>query len=65
VSFYLLIIPGRLVRWLALSGDDHQRGRSGARLAHVAQMVEHVLGKDEVIGSIPIVGSSPLSGWKR
>ena len=26
--------------------------------AHVAQLVEHVLGKDEVIGSNPIVGSS-------
>ena len=25
--------------------------------AHVAQSVEHVLGKDEVVGSIPIVGS--------
>ncbi len=28
------------------------------RFAHVAQLAEHVLGKDEVIGSIPIVGSS-------
>ncbi len=26
--------------------------------AHIAQQVEHVLGKDEVIGSSPIVGSS-------
>jgi hypothetical protein len=25
--------------------------------AHVAQLVEHVLGKDEVSGSIPLVGS--------
>ena len=25
--------------------------------AHVAQSVERILGKDEVIGSIPIVGS--------
>ena len=25
--------------------------------AHVAQSVEHVLGKDEVTGSIPVVGS--------
>ena len=25
--------------------------------AHVAQLVERILGKDEVIGSIPIVGS--------
>ena len=26
--------------------------------AHVAQLVEHVLGKDEVTGSIPVMGSS-------
>ena len=26
--------------------------------AHVAQLAEHVLGKDEVSGSIPLVGSS-------
>ena len=26
--------------------------------AYVAQLVEHVLGKDEVSGSIPLVGSS-------
>ena len=28
------------------------------RLAHVAQAVEHVLGKDEVTGSSPVVGST-------
>ena len=32
----------------------------GARLADVAQLVERVLGKDEVSGSIPLVGSSDL-----
>gem|GEM_PF-3883840 len=26
-------------------------------LADVAQLVEHVLGKDEVTGSIPVIGS--------
>ena len=30
-------------------------------LAVVAQLVEHVLGKDEVTGSIPVNGS--ISGW--
>ena len=25
-------------------------------LAHVAQLVEHILGKDEVTGSIPVMG---------
>jgi hypothetical protein len=29
-----------------------------APIAHLAQLVEHVLGKDEVVGSIPMVGSS-------
>ena len=33
-------------------------GRSAASYrAHVAQSAEHVLGKDEVTGSIPVVGS--------
>ena len=26
-------------------------------IAHVAQLVEHILGKDEVSGSIPLMGS--------
>ncbi len=26
--------------------------------AHLAQLVEHILGKDEVTGSIPVVGST-------
>jgi hypothetical protein len=30
-------------------------------VAHVAQSVEHFLGKEEVTGSIPVVGSSKLS----
>jgi hypothetical protein len=30
---------------------------NGLWRAHVAQSVEHVLGKDEVTGSIPVVGS--------
>ena len=30
--------------------------------AHVAQLVEHVLGKDEVTGSIPVVGSRVSGG---
>ena len=39
------------------TGDD-----KNLCFAHVAQMVEHVLGKDEVIGSIPIVGSIESRG---
>ena len=30
--------------------------------AHVAQLVEHVLGKDEVTGSIPVMGSIYRTG---
>jgi hypothetical protein len=30
---------------------------AASKHAHVAQSVEHVLGKDEVTGSIPVVGS--------
>lgn len=30
--------------------------------ADVAQLVEHILGKDEVTGSNPVVGSTYLSG---
>ena len=34
----------------------------GTRIdAHVAQLVERILGKDEVIGPIPIVGSILIS----
>jgi hypothetical protein len=35
------------------------------RTAHVAQLVEHVLGKDEVTGSIPVMGSRNELGTGR
>jgi hypothetical protein len=35
------------------------------RAAHVAQLVEHVLGKDEVTGSIPVMGSEQLRTGSR
>ena len=38
--------------------------RSGAK-AHVAQSVEHVLGKDEVTSSILVVGSIPAGNAAR
>jgi hypothetical protein len=34
-----------------------RRRWAGEKQAHVAQLVEHVLGKDEVTGSIPVMGS--------
>ncbi len=35
------------------------------RYAAMAQMVEHILGKDEVTGSNPVSSSSPHSGRMR
>ena len=35
---------------------------SGDGNAHVAQLAEHVLGKDEVTGSNPVMGSRPSVG---
>jgi hypothetical protein len=31
--------------------------------AHVAQLVEHILGKDEVTGSIPVMGFVKAENW--
>ena len=38
-----------------------RRDQRKAQVAHVAQLVEHVLGKDEVTRSIRVVGSRPSS----
>jgi hypothetical protein len=38
-----------------------RRRWAGEKQAHVAQLVEHVLGKDEVTGSIPVMGSEELA----
>ncbi len=35
----------------------------GGVSAHVAQLVEHVLGKDEVTSSILVVGSKSREAW--
>ena len=37
---------------------SRREARGGLREAHVAQLVEHALGKGEVSGSIPDMGSS-------
>ena len=42
-----------------------REGAGLAKAAHVAQLVEHVLGKDEVTGSIPVMGSSLSSRQGR
>jgi hypothetical protein len=44
--------PGRSGFFHTLAKGDGEGGRD----AHVAQLVEHVLGKDEVTGSIPVMG---------
>src|SRR6266508_4790612 len=55
------------------NGQAHRRGHKEeitvTRLAHVAQSVEHVLGKDEVTSSILVVGSirrpGPVEGRRE
>src|SRR6516165_7092857 len=42
------------------SGCRGGAGLAKKEQAHVAQLVEHVLGKDEVTGSIPVMGSVSL-----
>ena len=43
--------------WIQSSVDDRC---VGAHVARIAQSVEHILGKDEVIGSIPIACSEQV-----
>ena len=45
--------PSKLMAWVRFPPP----APDGWSRAHVAQSVEHVLGKDEVTGSIPVVGS--------
>src|SRR5580693_135904 len=44
--------PSKLITWVRFPSPAPYGS------AHVAQLVEHVLGKDEVSGSIPLVGSN-------
>ena len=46
------------LRTLAFWKDNLSGRKAAAELAWVAQLVEHVLGKDEVAGSIPVPGST-------
>jgi hypothetical protein len=51
-----------LLRGFLRGSAEHQPGRQVrlttiVRVAHVAQQVEHFLGKEEVTGSSPVVGS--------
>ena len=51
--------PSKLMTWVRFPLPAPEQ----FELADVAQLVEHVLGKDEVTGSIPVVSSS--FGWAR
>ena len=46
--------PSKLMTWVRFPSPAPD---GLVTTAHVAQSVEHVLGKDEVTGSIPVVGS--------
>src|SRR4029077_15642954 len=48
--------PSKLMGWVGFPSPAPLEG-SPLLSAHVAQLVEHVLGKDEVSGSIPLVSS--------
>ena len=66
-------MPARTLRhFLGMSNEESVRLEESARPcyplpnADVAQLVEHVLGKDEVSGSIPDVGSRiKLNGFSE
>ena len=47
-------------RRIASDGGEGEAVRSPSDKADVAQLVEHSLGKGEVIGSIPIISSRNL-----
>ena len=74
-AWFVGVTPRRnpeLVVAVLFEGGEH--GQFAARVAaealgwqkqaHVAQLVEHVLGKDEVTGSIPVMGSSEPASTK-
>ena len=47
------------------TNGNHSRMMQANHMAHVAQLVEHVLGKDEVTRSIRVVGSMRKSSRTR
>lgn len=66
---------GSRLRWFESSPAHHPRRQQPAARAwqgigcwllahaHVAQLAEHVFGKDEVTGSSPVVGSRSVEAW--
>jgi len=64
-------MPRRMEPFALLQESDDNRASAHvltsaqAQNAHVAQSVEHVLGKDEVTGSIPVMGSTTWAARKK
>jgi hypothetical protein len=48
--------PSKLMMWVRFPSPAPGSCPGGA--AHIAQSVEHFLGKEEVTGSIPVMGST-------
>jgi hypothetical protein len=57
VGFYTFLQAGHVYAPISFHS-------ASAANAHVAQLVEHVLGKDEVTGSIPVMGSSRAGAYQ-
>jgi hypothetical protein len=53
--------PSKLITWVRFPSPAPVE-RS---FAHIAQLVEHFLGKEEVTGSSPVVGSSGVNLFYR
>jgi hypothetical protein len=50
--------PSKLIAWVRFpSPAPFSESGLWLSIAHIAQSVEHFLGKEEVTGSIPVVGS--------
>jgi hypothetical protein len=49
--------PSKLMVWVRFPSPAPRMRAAGRVKAHIAQAVEHFLGKEEVAGSIPVVGT--------
>ena len=49
--------PSKLIVWVRFPSPAPRMRAAGRVKAHIAQAVEHFLGKEEVAGSIPVVGT--------
>ncbi len=49
--------PSKLMVWVRFPSPAPSNSGEAGVDAHIAQSVEHFLGKEEVTGSIPVMGS--------